>query len=617
MPRALLVSPKNPITFWSFDETLRMLGKRNVFPPLGLLTIAGMLPDSYELRVIDMNVRPLRDDDLRWADVVLTSSMIVHGSSLEEILARCNAAGVPVLSGGPFPTQYHEEIRGDGVFYLGEAENGFVDLVERLAQSPAAKGHEVIDRRGVFQDLRKTPLPRWDLIDFDDYSNMVVQMTRGCPESCTFCNIPSLYGRRTRVKSRSRIVEELDALYDAGWRGAVMAVDDNFVGNAGAIREALEQDVVPWQRERGYPFQLHTQASIRVSDDPKLLDAMWRAGFDKIFAGIESPVAESLKHMGARKNLQGDTPLLDKVRRLQAAGFEVQAGFIMGLDTDPDDIADRMIAFIREAGIPVAMVGILGVLRDTPDYKRFRRAGRLVEGVRYSGDSGIFSRKLSFVPAIDPEELLRRHRETVRTLNSPEIFFERCSTLFDHLGRRPLASMQIRKPELRALFASLWSQGVKGGYRGAYWRFLGRTLRRHPRSLPDAVRLAVQGQHLILATQQALKVDEVSTFLEEAAVGLERFSSGSREAFQQVSAYAGRLMRSLQDHLVPLQDEGRSLQHNATVLLEAARQYADSIREEFRYQIREPLARFQEEVQRILDSHAGVPALAVPDAGTP
>ena len=166
MPNALLVSPKNPITFWSFDEALKMVGKKNAFPPLGLLTIAGMMPDRYALRMIDMNVHPLTDADLAWADVVLTSSMIIHWASLEDVIARCNDKGVPVMNGGPLPTQYHAEIEGRAIFYLGEAENGFVDRVDRMVEDPAAVERETIDRRGLFPDLEKTPIPRWDLINF-------------------------------------------------------------------------------------------------------------------------------------------------------------------------------------------------------------------------------------------------------------------------------------------------------------------------------------------------------------------------------------------------------------------------------------------------------------------
>ena len=607
MPNALLVCPDNPITFWSFDEALKMIDKKSAFPPLGLLTIAGMMPEDYQLRMVDLNVRPLRDEDLGWADIVITSSMIIHWHSLEEVIARCNAQGVPVLNGGPLPTQYHEEIEGQGVFYLGEAENGFLDIVERMVSDPGSVGREVVDRRGQFRDLAETALPRWDLIDFDDYSNMVIQITRGCPESCTFCNIPSLYGKVTRLKSKTRTVQELDALYDAGWRGALMAVDDNFVGNREAIQETLEEEVLPWQEERHFPFQFHTQASIRVSDDPALLDAMYRAGFDKVFVGIESPVEESLKFMGAQKNLQGNTSLMDKVKTLQHAGFEVQAGFIMGLDTDPDDIGDRTVAFIQEAGIPVAMVGILGVLRDTPDYKRFKRAGRLVEGVKYTGDSGIFSRELSYVPAIDPEELFERHRKVVETLNSPRIFFERVLTHFEHQTRSPVSSTSIQMTQVKAFFRSVWRQGMTGSYRWEYWKFLARTVYRHPRNFPDAVRLAVQGHHMILTTREALQVDEVKTFFTEALEHLEQFCGGYREAFQRnVGAYASRLMRAIHGRFEHYHDDHRrTLQHNAGVLLKAAHEYCDAIREEFRYQVREPLEKFQGEIEQILEAYVG------------
>jgi len=518
MPKALLVYPEQPASFWSFDETLKLIDKKSAFPPLGLLTIAGMMPGDYDLRVVDMNVGPLADQDLEWADIVITSSMIIHWDSLEEVIARCNGAGVPVLCGGPLPTQYCDELRGEAVFYRGEAENGFVDLLEPMLANPAGARREIIDRRAEFRSLATTPLPRWDLIDFGDYSTMLVQITRGCPESCTFCNIPSLYGKTTRLKSKGRMVQELDALYDIGWRGAIMVVDDNLVGNQEAIRVALEEEVIDWQRERGHPFQFNTQVSIRLSDNPALLRAMVQAGFGKVFCGIESPSEESLKFMGAQKNLQGGGTLIDKVRILQNHGLEVQAGMIVGLDTDPDDIVERMVQFLQDAGITVVMVGILGVLRDTPDYKRFKRAGRLNESARYRGDSGIFSRDLSFVPLIPPNELFERHRAIVSAINSPARFFERCRTSFRHQLNRPPTRKRLGLTELRALGRSLWLDGVTGNYRREYWRFLGTTLRDHPKRFADAVSLSVQGRHLILTTQRALQADESSTFLPEAVV---------------------------------------------------------------------------------------------------
>lgn len=610
MPNALMVYPKNPRTFWSFDDALKMVNRKSAFPPLGLLTIAGMMPDRFDLRLVDMNVTELTDEDLVWADIVVTSSMIIHWKSLEGVIARCNRLGVPVLNGGPLPTQYSDKIEGDAVFYLGEAENGFLDIVDRMVNHPESVSREVIDRRGQFRDLAETPLPRWDLVDFGSYQDAVVQMTRGCPEKCTFCNIPALYGKTTRIKSKSRMVQELDALYEQGWRGGVMVVDDNFVGNREQIRVALEEEVIPWQRQRGYPFSFLTQASVRVSDDPELLEAMRQAGFDKVFVGIESPVEESLKFMGAQKNMQGGTSLLDKVHMLQSYGFEVMAGFIMGLDTDPDDIAERMVAFIREAGIPVAMVGILGVLRDTPDYKRFKRAGRLVENANYGGDSGIFSRQLSFVPNIPADELLDRHRRTVETLNSPEIFFERCLTHFQYQRRTPVGKSPVRMHELKAMMRSLWYQGVTGTYRKVYWKYLANVLVHHRQAMPDAIRLAVQGHHLIMSTQQALQVDDIKTFFSEALENLEEFCQGYREAFERnVGGYASRLMHAVHDHFEHFQDDHRTLQYNAEVLMRAAQDYYDAARSEIRHQIQEPLEGFYKEIERLLETYA-------PDDGT-
>ena len=470
-----------------------------------------------------------------------------------------------------------------------------------MVAAPRSLQREVIDRRGRFEELTQTPLPRWDLIRFSDYQTMVIQMTRGCPESCTFCNIPSLYGKKTRIKTQDRMMQELDVLYESGWRGAVMVVDDNFIGNRDAIRTALEEEVIPWQRERGYPFSFCTQASIRVADDPVLLEAMHLAGFNEIFVGVESPVEESLKFMGAQKNLQGDMPLLDKIKTLQDYGLHVMAGFIMGLDTDPDDISDQMIRFIQEAGIPIAMVGILGVLRDTPDYKRFQRAGRLIENAKYSGDSGIFSRQLSFVPKLAPEELLRRHRVTVERLNSPTLFFERCLTHFRRQGRQPLSAMPLRRRELKAFVRSLWRQGLTGRYRSVYWMFLLRVLMAYPAHFPEAIRLAIQGHHLILTTQEALQADELRTFCAEALDRLERFCQGYREAFQiSVGAYASRLMQRAQGRFEQFQDDRQTLQHNAAVMAQAAQAHHDAAWKAARHQTRELLDDFFGEIERLV-----------------
>ena len=576
MPKVLLVYPENPPTFWSANETLKLAGRKSAFPPLGLLTVAGLLPRDYDLKLVDLNVEPLRDRDVLWADVILTSSMIIHWPSLEEIIARANALGTPIVNGGPLPTQYHAEIAGNAVFYLGEAENGFVDVVEDAIRDGAHGGRRVVDRRGAWKSLEETPVPRWDLIELDDYGTMMIQVTRGCPESCTFCNIPALYGKTTRLRAETRTTRELDVLYDAGWRGLVMVVDDNFVGNRTAIRTILENEVIPWQQERHYPFQLFTQASIRLTEDPALMEAMREAGFATIFVGIESPSADSLKFMAAQKNLQGDVSLVEKVRTLQSYGFQVQAGFIVGFDTDPADIADVTIDFIQEAAIPVAMVGILGVLPDTPDYTRYKRLGRLIEGVKYSGDSGLFSRQLSFVPNIDPEELFARHRRIVETVNSPDRFFERCLALLSHQKRAPRAGLKIAPWHIATLFRSLWHQGILSPYRRDYWRYLAAILRRHPRRFVSAFTMGVLAHHPITATQQALRAASFRTYCEEALQRFERLVA-TRPA-----------------------DAAAIRRHAADLLDNAHRRYAE-LKRDFRNQVKETLASFRTGVMRIAE----------------
>src|SRR3989344_2922419 len=517
MPNVLLVYPKNPVTFWSFDEALKIAGKKCSFQPAGLLTVAGMLPERYEPRVIDENVEPLKDEDLKWADVVLTSSMIIHFDSLEEIIKRANKHRKPVLSGGPLSTQYFKDIKGDATFFLGEAESGFVDSLDEIVSQGFVPGKRVIDRRKIFGSLRNTPLQRFDLIrdNLRHYASMAIQTTRGCPESCTFCNIPSLYGKLTRLKSAIDVIQELQLLYDLKWRGPVMIVDDNIVGNQAAIIPILKK-TADWQERHNYPFPLHTQGSLRMYENTELMEAMYRAGFYQVFWGIESPVAESLKAMGAQKNLQitnerGRKSMLDKVREIQATYFRGQAGFIIGFDADPSDIADRMKKFIDESRISVAMVGPLGVLPDTPDWIRYSRDNRLVESVRYNGDSGLFAKELSYIPRyqdgseMDPEIVLGRHREVVQHINSPENYFARTLDYINHRERKPIRQTRIDFANFKAAFRSFYYQGIKSDYKKTYWDYLWKVASHDLRDIPDAITYAVEGHHLITLTKKGLE----------------------------------------------------------------------------------------------------------------
>ena len=376
MKNALLVYPRQPPTYWGANFALDILGVKSAFPPLGLLTVAAMFPPEYTLRVVDMNVTPLEDSDLEWADMVFTSTMIVQRTSLEDVIARCNRAGIPVVAGGPHPTTFHDEIEGVTHFVLDEAEEVFPEFLRDLANGTA----KAMYREPRKPDVTRTPVPRFDLVDMKSYWSMGVQFSRGCPFDCEFCDIIKLYGQVPRTKTPDQIIEEFDSLYRLGWRGSVFLVDDNFIGNK---REAMKllPVIAEWQKARGYPFALHTEASVNLARMGKLMDVMVEAGFDTVFLGIETPNPKALLKTKKPQNTnkRDDNYLFNAVRRIQGKGIQVQGGFILGLDGDDEGVFDAMIEFIREAGIPVAPIYLLTALKGTDMYERLKRENRLVD----------------------------------------------------------------------------------------------------------------------------------------------------------------------------------------------------------------------------------------------
>src|SRR3989344_2057565 len=541
MPNALLVYPKNPITFWSFDEALKIAGKKSVFQPAGLLTVAGMLPKDYKIRVIDTNVNRLNDDDMRWADVVLTSSMIIHWKPTQDLIKKSNEFEKPILIGGPLATQYFNEMDGYGNFFLGEAEQGFMENLEKMVLEGYKPERTIIDKRKIFSNLENVPIQRFDLIQdsFKDYIAMAIQITRGCPEHCTFCNIPSLYGNTTRTKQGKKVLQELQLLHDLGWKGSIMMVDDNLVGNQESIMPLLS-DVEQWQKEHDYPFSFFTQASLRMYDNPKLMEAMRNAGFGQVFFGLESPSEESLKFMGGQKNLQSKNggnkkTMLEKIKKIQEYYFKAQAGFIIGFDTDPDNISELMKDFIQKSRISVAMVGPLGILPDTPDYSRYLKQDRLVKAVRYAGDSGIFTRQLSYIPhdrdgnVIDKNVILNRHREVVEYINSAEMYFSRTLEYLKNRKRKSLAKIPIELSNIKALFRSFYHQGIKSNYKKVYWNYLWEVCKNDFHDFADAISYAVEGHHLITTTEESLKVEDINTTLEKLLSNADELSLSIRE----------------------------------------------------------------------------------------
>ena len=513
MPNALFVYPKFPPSYWGFKYALEFLGKRSSMPPLGLLTIAGMFPDNYGMKVVDMNIDTLTDDHLQWADVVFTSTMIVQKASLYEVAERCNRAGVPIIAGGPHPTSYYDDIKEEtdatiNHFLFGEVEEIFEDFLTDF-ESGAAKE---VYRETRKPDITKTPMPRYDLIDINAYGSMALQFSRGCPFNCEFCDITKLFGRVPRTKSNEQMLGEFEMLYKLGWNGAMFVVDDNFIGNkrdAMRLLPAVEQ----WQAERQFPYSLYTEASVNLVEIPEMLDAMSGAGFNMVFLGIESPNDEALlgtsKGQNTSKEEEAGSYLMRAIRKIQSKGMEVTGGFIIGLDGDTE--FDSHINFIQDAGIPMAMAGLLTALKETDLWHRLKQEDRLLG--ESSGNQTDMT--LNFVPEMPRNELLAEYRRVVSTLYDPTLknYFARCLILLEHMPHTGHNVRSINKEDLLAFARSIQKQlfsrqGLE------YARFLLKSLKDHRSMFPEAVRLAVMGYHLEKITRHTVAVEDFRNFLD-------------------------------------------------------------------------------------------------------
>src|SRR5262249_47543185 len=339
--KTLLVYPEFPETYWSFRHALSFEGKRSAFPPLGLLTVSAMLPEAWERRLVDLNIQRLKPSDIEWADLVFCSAMLVQKDSLRRVVELCKAAGKRVVIGGPYITTSTEDIPQADHIFLGEAETTLPEFVRDLERGEAKRIYQAAERPA----LSATPIPDFHLADLRRYSAMSVQYSRGCPFQCEFCDIIEIYGRVPRTKGNEQMLAELNSLLELGWRGMVFIVDDNFIGNKRNVKRLLP-DLASWSERHGYPFSFITEASVNLAEDEELLYGMRRAGFRRVFLGIETPVEATLKEAQKGQNLRGD--LLSSVRKIQGHGMEVMAGFIVGFDNDPEDIFDRQIEFIRE-----------------------------------------------------------------------------------------------------------------------------------------------------------------------------------------------------------------------------------------------------------------------------
>ncbi|HMB29875.1 MAG TPA: radical SAM protein, partial [Blastocatellia bacterium] len=467
--KTLLVYPEFPDTYWSFRHALSFEGKRSAYPPLGLLTVSAMLPDAWERRLVDMNIQPLKPSDIKWADVVFASAMIVQKDSLRRVVELCKAEGKRVVIGGPYATSGAKHLSQADHIFLGEAETTLPEFIRDLERGVPKRVYQAAERPA----LSTTPIPDFHLADIKRYSAMPVQYSRGCPFQCEFCDIIEIYGRVPRTKSNEQTLAELDALLRLGWRGTVFIVDDNFIGNKRNVKRLLPV-LADWSERHGRPFTFITEASVNLAEDDELLDAMRRAHFRRVFLGIETPVEASLKEAQKGQNMRRD--LLDSVRKIQSYGMEVMAGFIVGFDNDPDDIFERQIEFIRESAIPLAMVGLLTALPDTQLWRRLDREGRLL--LESTGNNTDCS--LNFIPKMDATRLIEGYKSIMRAIYSPAEYYKRALDCLERVVAGAPESQGNRfASDVVTLFRIVLALGVRDRSRGEFWRYLRRALTLH------------------------------------------------------------------------------------------------------------------------------------------
>ncbi len=489
MMKILLVYPQYPITFWNFKTILHLLGKKAAFPPLGLITVASLLPKNWKKKLVDMNIESLKDEDLEWADMVFLSAMIIQKKSVLEVIERAKRWSKPVVAGGPlFTTGWENFTNKIDHLVLGEAEQTLPAFLKDLKKGRAKK----IYQSDKFPDIHKSPLPQWNLIDIKKYVSMCLQVSRGCPFNCEFCDIVRLNGRVPRMKSKNQVIKELEALYQWGWRGGVFFVDDNFIGNKIRLQKEILPAIIDWQKKHRQPFLFNTQVSINLAEEPELMDLMIKAGFTTVFVGIETTNIESLKECNKFQNQNRD--LLAAVKRLQNTGFEVQGGFIVGFDSDTPSIFQRQIEFIQKSGIVTAMVGLLGALPKTRLYQRLKEAGRLLK--EPSGSNTLL--ELNFVPKMNKKTLLEGYQRVVKTLYSPKEYYQRVKTFLREF--RPPMKKRRLTPKfhfyyLKALFGSFWLAGLRYKGRRYFWELFFWSLFRRPSGLPYVIGSSITGFH--------------------------------------------------------------------------------------------------------------------------
>ena len=454
---------------------------------MGLLTVAAMIPKHWNMKLVDLNVSSLKDEDILWADYVFISGMTIQKSSAKKVIARCLQLNRKVVAGGPLFTAKSQDFPEVHHLVLNEAEITLPQFLEDLELGCA----KPVYRSSEWADIDTTPIPLWELIDFKNYATMALQYSRGCPFDCEFCDITVLYGQSQRVKSIEKVLRELDTLYQRGWRRGVFFVDDNFIGNKKRIKHEVLPALIRWMKQKKRPFLFATQASINLADDDALIQLMVKAGFDMVFVGIETPDKESLIACGKLHNAKND--LLASVKKLHSSGLQVQGGFIVGFDSDKKDIFARMSQFINESGIVASMVGLLNAPHGTRLYNRLIKENRIIKEI--TGDNTDFS--MNFLPKMDYKVLIDGYKKIINDIYQPEAYFKRVRTFLRSYRLVNKYTNGFSSSDLRGAIMSIYKLGIKKGVRRHFWKLMMWTLVRKPRLIPHAFMMAIYGAHFM------------------------------------------------------------------------------------------------------------------------
>ncbi len=489
--KILLVNPGSPDTFWSLRHALKFISRKSILPPLGLLTVAAMLPKDWDLKLVDLDVTQLTNRDIHWADYVFISAMVIQKDSVHRIIDECKKIGRKIVAGGPLFTAMPEDYDDIDYLVLNEAEITLPRFLKDLKQGCA----QHIYQSDQWADMRDTPLPLWKLIDPDQYAAMSVQYSRGCPFDCDFCNVTTLFGHKSRTKTKEQILAELQNLYDTGYRGQVFFVDDNFIGNKSLLKKEILPAIIDWMEKKKYPFCFNTQVSINLADDDELMRLMVKAAFDCVFIGIETPSQDGLEECHKVQNKGRD--LIDSVKKIQNAGMEVQGGFILGFDSDKQSIFENVIKFIQESGIVTAMVGLLNAPKGTKLYDRLMKEKRLL----HNGTGDNTDSTMNFRPAMDQKELLLGYHKVLQTIYSQKNFYQRILIFLKNYKPAQDGYSIVKLCYLKAFIKSLWLLGIMENGRRYYWRMVFWALRR-PQYLDVVISCIFYGLHFRKMTEK-------------------------------------------------------------------------------------------------------------------